>query len=57
MSRALWIPNQSDSKQDGAHEWERPFLQLPVPTPPMRVEQAPKHEEEEEGSRVIIIDL
>ena len=57
MSRALWIPNQSDSRQDGVREGERPFLQLPVPMPPMRVEQAPAQEEEEEGSRVIIIDL
>ena len=57
MSRALWIPNQEESQRDTSHEWERPYLQLPVPMPPMRVEQAPVQDEEEDSPRVIIIDL
>ena len=57
MSRALWIPNQEETKQERTREWERPFLQLPVPMPPMRVEQAPADDEDDETSRVIIIDI
>ena len=56
MSRALWIPNQVESQRDKSREWERPFLQLPAPMPPMPVEHAPV-EEEEDAPRVIIIDI
>jgi hypothetical protein len=57
MSSALWIPIQEESQRDTSYEWERPYLQLPVPMPPMRVEQAPGQEDEDDGPRVIIIDL
>ncbi len=57
MSRALWIPNQEESRREKAQEWERPFLQLPVPMPPMRVEQAPVEEDDEPSPRVIVIDI
>ncbi len=57
MSRALWTPNQEESQRDSSRDWERPFLQLPVPMPPMRVEKAPVEEEEDDQPRVIIIDL
>ena len=57
MSRALWIPQLDETKREKAQEWERPFLQLPVPMPPMRVEQAPVEEEDDDRSRVIIIDI
>ena len=57
MSRALWIPNQEESQRESTHEWERPYLQLPVPMPPMRVEPAPSEEEDDDNPRVIIIDL
>ena len=57
MIRALWNPNQEESQREKSHEWERPYLQLPVPMPPMRVEPAPVQEDEDDGPRVIIIDI
>jgi hypothetical protein len=56
MSRALWTPRQTDSERDQPQVWERPFLQLPAPMPPMPVEHTPV-ESEEDAPRVIVIDI
>ena len=56
MSRALWTPNQEESRRERTRAWERPFLQMPAPMPPMPVEQAPV-DDEEDAPRVIVIDI
>ena len=57
MSRALWTPYQDETQRDSSPQWERPFLQLPMPMAPMPAEHAPVEDEGDEAPRVIIIDI
>ena len=57
MTRALWNSNQEESQRDASRTWERAYLQLPAPMPPMPVEHAPADDEEEDAPRVIVIDI
>ena len=56
--RKLYDRTRDEQEIDERYEWERPYLQLPVPEFEFREPPAVDTEEEKkENSRVIIIDL